>query len=302
MTSISQPVLPPQAPSNAAPSQAAGSAGKPSYAGATKKTISPTSASGSSTPSTAVNSTQNGRQDINSTLNGRPIQPAVPAAGTPPITNGNTPTSSTSGLGDHARKPSVTISAAGTSGYLPNGGPVAGKSKGGSNIQFGSVAEGSPAAANAIPAPKESTKSLTVNSPANPRVTSPQGSPSPIPQPPPSGGRPPSSLHGTSNSMSFGSFGGPDANVSFNNVDSHHNTDANTIADETTWRTSRSCCISTTTEPPPPRVITVSTQRHYEQSGYGSRCRKRWLSSRRSWKRQLPRPVSAADGSRLPLS
>ncbi|KAK4694157.1 translation initiation factor 4G, partial [Lecanoromycetidae sp. Uapishka_2] len=213
MTSISQPVLPPQAPNNAASSQAAGSAGRTSYASATKKTISPSSASGSSTPSAAASSSQNGKQDVNSAVNGKAIQPAVPAAGTPTITNGNTPTSSTSGLGDHTRKPSVTISAAGASGYMPNGGPVAGKPKGGNNIQFGSVAEGSPAAANATPAPNQSTNSLAVNGPANPRVTSPSTSPSPIPQPPPSGGRPPSSLHGNSNSMSFGSFGGAEANM-----------------------------------------------------------------------------------------
>lgn len=226
MTSISQPVLPPQAPSNASLS-AAGPAGKTSYANATKKNASP-SASGSSPPSVTVSGSQHGKLDTSLQMNGKAITPAVPAAGIPTTVNGTTPTSSSSGI-DHTRKPSVTISAAGASGYMPNGGPVAGKPKGGNNIQFGSVPEGSPPAANTTPAPNQSTDSLAVNSPANPRLTSPQKSPSPIPQPPPSGGRPPSSLHGNSNSMSFGSFGGADATVSSSSTNLPGNTKTNTI-------------------------------------------------------------------------
>lgn len=239
MTSISQPVLPPQASNNApqaapahspsasasgrAPPQTAGTASataKNSYASATKKTFSPPSASGTSTPAAPAVQipAQHGKPDTSSPVNGRvAIPPAVPTVGASAIVNGNTPTSSNSGVGDHSRKPSVTISAAGASGYMPNGGPAAGKPIGGSNIQFGShPADASSAAQNPTPQSHQSTNSLAVNTPSNPRVTSPQTSPSPIPQPPASGGgRPPSSLHGNSSSLSFGNFGGAEANVSF---------------------------------------------------------------------------------------
>ncbi len=238
MTSISQPVLPPQAPSNSSqtiaqahqPSssisgkttpQAVGTAPATarSYASATKKSFSPTSASGTSNPPVAVGgpgSIAHGKTDSISSVNGKgPILPAVPAVGTPTIINGNTAASSSSGVGDHSRKPSVTISAAGASGYIPNGGPVIGKPSGGNPIQFGSLnVGGSPAMANSIPAPNQSSNSLAVNTPTNPRITSPSTSPSPIPQPPASGGRPPSSLQGQSNGLNFGGFGGEEANVS----------------------------------------------------------------------------------------
>lgn len=238
MTSISQPVLAPQASSTGsqaiapahsasasasarAPSQAAGTASataKTSYASATKKTSATLPASGTSNPSAAAGVLQHGKADIVSPVNGKiAIPPAVPTVGTPSIVNGNTPTSSTSGPGEHIRKPSVTISAAGASGYMPNGGPEAGKPKGG-NIQFGALPEGSPQAANATPQTSQLTNSLAVNTPSNPRVTSPQTSPSPIPQPAASGGgRPPSSLHGNSNSLSFGNFNGPEGNVGSSN-------------------------------------------------------------------------------------
>ncbi len=239
MTSISQPVLAPQAPSTAsqaiapahptsasasarAPSQAAGTASataKPSYASATNKTSASLPASGASTPTVAAGASQHGKADIISPMNGKiAIPPAVPTVGTPSMVNGNTPTSSTSGPGEHNRKSSVTISAAGTSGHMPNGGPVAGKPKGGRDIQFGALPEGSPQAANATPQSDQSTNSLAVKTPSNPRVTSPQTSPSPIPQPAASGGgRPPSSLHGNSNSVSFGNFSGAEGNVSWSN-------------------------------------------------------------------------------------
>lgn len=236
MTSISQPVLAPQAPSTASqatapahlpsasasartPSQAAGTAfatAKTGYASATNKTFAPLPASGASDPSAAAGVSQHGKQDIKSPVTGKiAISPAVPTVGTPSIVNGNTPTSSTSGPGEHNRRSSVTISAAGTSGQMPNGGPVAGKPKGGRDIQFGALPEGSPEATNATPQPNHSTNSLAVKTPSNPRITSPQTSPSPIPQPAASGGgRPPSSLHGNSNSVSFGNFSGTEGNVS----------------------------------------------------------------------------------------
>ena len=234
MTSISQSVLPPQTSNNAsqtastsgrAPPQAAGTAsaaGKTSYASATKKTFSP--------PPTS----QHGKLDNSSPVNGKPsIPPATPAVGA--LVNGNTPASSTSGVGDHSRKPSVTISAAGASGYI-NGGLVAGKSKGGRDIHFGALPEQSPTMANAVPVPNNSSNSLAVDVPANPRVLSPQTSPSPIPQPPASGGgRPPVGLHGSSTSVSFGNF--PDGNVSGVGLLLYDDTNVWVLANERAWRT-----------------------------------------------------------------
>ncbi|KAB2569931.1 MIF4G-like type 3 [Lasiodiplodia theobromae] len=157
-----------------------------SYASAaTKKSASPP-AIASSTPQVAVGSAQHGKTG---SVNGKSqIQPAVPAVGPAPIANG---------APAHGRKPSsMTISAAGTSGPMANG------SNNRPNISFGSMnAGGSPAIANSVPqAPQNSTP--------NPRITSPATSPSPIPQPPASGGRPPASLQGQGNSLSFGSMGG----------------------------------------------------------------------------------------------
>lgn len=234
MTSISQPIIPPKVSNNASqvvalspspsastsgkpPSQAAGSAStKSSYANSTKRTFSPPSAADNSSLSGTA-SAQHGKLDTNSPVNGRiAIPPAVPSVGSPIIVNGNTPTSSTSGLGDHSRKPSVTISAAAAPGYMPNGAAVAGKPVGSNGIQFGAMKpDGSPAATSAQSYPPQSVDSLTVNAPSNPRAISPQTSPSPIPQPPASGGKPPSTLHGHGNSLSFGNFGGAESNVRF---------------------------------------------------------------------------------------
>ena len=233
MTSISQPVNLPQASNNApqaavsSHSSSASAGGKPtaqaassapaksSYASATKRTFSPPSAPGNPNVSAAAIG-QHVKLDTSSPVNGRvPIPPAVPAVGSPTIVNGNTPTSATSGVGDHSRKPSVTISATGAPGYLPNGAAVVGKSSGRGDIQFGALGgTASPAVRNASPQPSQATESLTVNALINPRMSSPQTSPSPIPHPPASGGKPPSSLHGHSNSVSFGNFGGPEGNVS----------------------------------------------------------------------------------------
>lgn len=102
-------------------------------------------------------------------------------------------------MNGHDRKSSVVISASGTSGNYPNGGPV---QNGASRpaISFGSMNSGAETQANApfqqqnasLPAP-------------DPRVTSPAHSPSPIPQPPASGGRPPS-ISGQNNGLAFGSL------------------------------------------------------------------------------------------------
>jgi len=238
MTSISQqPVLPPQAPSNVtqtvnqahSPSASISGTTSPlgaapvpatarSYASATKKPFSP-STSDVTTPLVAVGGqqTQHGKSDSIALVNGKNAipPPAVPAVGgVSTIVNGNAVVTNSSGLADHSRKPSVTISAAGASGYMPNGGPVAGKPTGSNGIQFGSMG-GSPAVANSVPQlPQAMSSSLAVAAPTNPRITSPQTSPSPIPQPAASGGRPPSSLQGQGNGLSFGSLGGEDGNVS----------------------------------------------------------------------------------------
>ncbi|KAL8898388.1 MAG: hypothetical protein Q9192_002112 [Flavoplaca navasiana] len=239
MTSISQPVLPPQASNNASqsaaqsqsnptsqsgrtPPQAAGTAPPParSYASATKKNSSPTPATNLSTPSSAggAGPAQHGKAESTSTVNGKgPITPAVPAVGgAPAIVNGKTSATPPSVPADHGRKASITITPAGTSGYLPNGDQVGAKPAGGNAIKWGTLnADGSPAMANAVPQPSQSTNALAVNPPTNPRVTSPAASPSPIPQPPASGGRPPSAFQGQPNGMSFGSMPtGDDPNVS----------------------------------------------------------------------------------------
>ncbi|KAI9872039.1 MAG: hypothetical protein M1830_002128, partial [Pleopsidium flavum] len=238
MTSISQqPVLPPQAPStvtqtiNQAHSPSASISGTTSplgaapvpatarsYASATKKPFSP-STSGVTTPTVAVGGQQiqHGKSDSIPPVNGKNAipPPAVPAVGgVSTIVNGNDVVINPSSLADHSRKPSVTISAAGASGYMPNGGPVAGKPTGGNGIQFGSMNVGaSLAVANSVPNLTQAmSSSLAVAAPTNPRITSPQTSPSPIPQPAASGGRPPSSLQGQGNGLSFGSLGGEDGN------------------------------------------------------------------------------------------
>ncbi|KAI4249245.1 MAG: hypothetical protein L6R40_000703 [Gallowayella cf. fulva] len=232
MTSIPQPVLPPQASNNAShtagqpqssstshsgrtPPQPAGTAPPQarSYASATKKQSSPASATytstSSSVPAGASGPAQHVKAESVSAVNGRlPITPAVPAVGgAPTIVNGNTSSTPSSGPVDHGRKASITITPAGTSGYLPNGDQVGAKPAGGNSIKWGTLnADGSPALANAIPQPPQSTNALAVNPPSNPRVTSPSASPSPIPQPPASGGRPPSTFPGQNNGMSFGSM------------------------------------------------------------------------------------------------
>ena len=234
MTSISQSTISPQVPSNPsstvapalspsassagrAPSQAAGTASaKTSYASATRNPSShPPTSSGSTTP--AVGSAPQTKNDTSSPVNAKvAIPPAVPAVGGPGIVNGNTPIGSTSGKGDHMRKPSVTISAAGAPPNIPNGASIASKSSAGSQITFGQMynPDGSPRSTNATPhQPDQSSTSLGVHNSANPRVTSPANSPSPIPQPSASGGKPPS--HGHNGSVNFGSFDRPGANVSW---------------------------------------------------------------------------------------
>ncbi|KAI9765477.1 MAG: hypothetical protein M1835_007370 [Candelina submexicana] len=217
MTSISQqPILPPQAPNTATATQSTGPAHSSnssiggttsplaaapapatarSYANATRKPFSPPTASNtaSSSPALAVGSSapaQHGRNTSLSSVNSKgSVLPAVPT-----IVNSTNVVNGSSASNDHNRNPSVTISAAAPSGYMPNGNTAAGPPSGPSSIQFGSVSQSS------------QQSSLPVASP-NPRISSPATSPSPIPQPAASGGRPPSGLQGQGNALNFGSIG-----------------------------------------------------------------------------------------------
>jgi translation initiation factor 4G len=127
-----------------------------------------------------------------------------PVNGANTIAHGGSQPNGTPAGADHGRKPSVVINASGASGTIPNGGPVSANG-GRPHINFGAMnasplpqhAAPNPAQASSLPAP-----------PSNPRVISPAHSPSPIPQPQASGGRPPSGLQNQTNGMTFGQLGG----------------------------------------------------------------------------------------------
>jgi len=213
MTSVSQQTqIPTQASNSTSASQSA-----QSYASTAKKAVSsPPIATSSSTPSPAVAvggsapvQQQHGKTSSISPVNGRSsIPPAVPAFTAPAVAYSS---ATNGGSTDHSRKSSVTISANGPSGYVPNGGPVGG-SKGA--IQFGSITD-SPAVTHSTPQVVSGSAPIAI--PNNPRVTSPAQSPSPIPQPAvSSGGRPPSGIP-QQGSMTFGSLG-TDGDVSFPHI------------------------------------------------------------------------------------
>lgn len=107
---------------------------------------------------------------------------------------------------DHNRKPSMTVT---PSGANFNGNAVGGPQNK-SQIQFGSMnaAGASPAMGNSA-LPHQSNANLSVNQlNPNQRSASPQGSPSPIPQPKEaSGGRPPSTFGAQGNGPVFGQQG-----------------------------------------------------------------------------------------------
>ncbi|KAI9682772.1 MAG: hypothetical protein M1822_006262 [Bathelium mastoideum] len=186
-----------------------------SYANATKKNPSPPLiASSTPNPPVAVGGTgpaaaHHAKANSISPVNGRTsIEPAVPAVGAPPaiansssIANG---APSGQAGGDHSRKTSVTISASGTSGQLSNGGPVGPTTR--PNINFGLLpTQQSPALAHTQPFHQQNSN-LGAGLP-NPRITSPAHSPSPIPQPASSGGRPPSGFQASGNNLTFGALG-----------------------------------------------------------------------------------------------
>ncbi|OXV08971.1 hypothetical protein Egran_03264 [Elaphomyces granulatus] len=140
--------------------------------------------------------------------------PSIPVNGKPsmqqPQLSGVTIVNGAPAQGDHGRKPSVTISSAGTTGYMPNGAPAGGPPNRPNSIQFGALnQQGSPAMGSPALLAGQPQSGLGVAPPSNPRITSPQTSPSPIPQPASSGGRPPSTF--PSHGISFGESG--DVNV-----------------------------------------------------------------------------------------
>ncbi|KAF2115996.1 hypothetical protein BDV96DRAFT_646163 [Lophiotrema nucula] len=189
---------PPGASSNVAAGSAQPTAR--SYASATKKVSSPPIASSAAPPPVAVGGPQNaqhGKSASISPVNGKnPIQPAVPTMA-PTIVNSSNVNGTTS-QADHSRKSSVTISAAGTSGYIPNG-PTP-NSRAPSNLTFGAMS-GSPLPSHAVPSHQQGAN-LTPH--VNPHIASPTHSPSPIPQTVTmSGGRPSSNLQGRAD-MVFG--------------------------------------------------------------------------------------------------
>lgn len=224
----------------------------------------PSSTSGTTTPSAAVPAQQPTRSYASAATksvqdNGK----ASPVNGAKTNNSSSQPASSSTTTamqnGDHGRKPSVIISASGTSGQIPNGAPVGQSSR--PNINFGSIngPSGSPAIASSAPHPPQTP---ALNAPRDPRVTSPTHSPSPIPQPAASGGKPPSTLPGQSNGLSFGSMGADngDANVT-PPISILHLALPFTDIPRLAWSSGPSHTGSAD-RTPPPRVLALGTQRH----------------------------------------
>src|SRR2546429_464983 len=111
-----------------------------SYVNATKRSFSQSVVSETTTPAVTgsgiVQGAQHGKSPSISPVNGKhPMQQTpLPVAGGLTIVNGNT-APNPSLHGDHNRKPSVTISATGPSGYMSNGG-LPGRPN---NLRFGSM-------------------------------------------------------------------------------------------------------------------------------------------------------------------
>jgi translation initiation factor 4G len=192
----------PQGPISTAPA-----VGRSSYAAATKSSI-PSNAFGSSNMATAIEGSMPSQHSNGEAINGNiPTIAAIPSLEASAGING-TSNLSTSTLPDHNRKPSFTFTPSGV-----NGGPLGGQANKTINIQFGSanVGGGSPAPGASPALANSSPGNLGVAASMNPRNSSPQASPSPIPQPAASGGRPPSSLQTQGNSLVFGQSG-PESN------------------------------------------------------------------------------------------
>lgn len=209
LTGISAPqaAVPKQSPSPPqGPVPTAPAVGRSSYAAATKSSISP-NVSASSNMATAIEGTmpsqQHGHGDAIPPVNGNiPTIAAIPSleASAGMTGNGNFSNNTAS---DHNRKPSFTITPSGA-----NGGPHGNQPNKANGIQFGSMNVGGSPAPGASPALAHTTPAnLGIAGLSNPRIVSPQTSPSPILRPAVSGGRPPSSLQNQGNNLIFGQSG-----------------------------------------------------------------------------------------------
>jgi len=190
---------------------------KPSYAHATKSastssTTTKTALSSTPTPTSATGPSapvQHGK--IDDTDSKRSMSTTSPSVG-PQQGVANTHINGISRTDSHGRKPSVVISASGATGHMPNGGPV-GQNASRPHISFGSMmdSQASPAQSNAQPFYSQHAALATPQH--NPRIISPAHSPTPIPQPPASGGKPPAGLQQHGNPVNFGSMGTENADV-----------------------------------------------------------------------------------------
>jgi translation initiation factor 4G len=200
----------PQGPISTAPA-----VGRSSYAAATRSSLPP-NASGPSNMATAIEGSmplQHGNGEALPSINGNvPTIAAIPSPEAPGGMNGNN--TLPAGISpDPNREPSFTVTPSGI-----NGGPAVGQPNKAINLQFGSLnVVGSPASGTLAAAANNSTTNLGVAGPVNPRMISPHSSPSPVPRPAISGGRPPSSLQNQGNGLVFGQSGpeSNDPNVSF---------------------------------------------------------------------------------------
>ncbi|ODA78451.1 hypothetical protein RJ55_05832 [Drechmeria coniospora] len=141
---------------------------------------------------TSERSAQNAKAALPSPVNGK----IADNSATPAVARGTSVANGS--VSGHPRKSSLTMAATGPNSYVANGGSISGAKSG---IQFGFD---SPAMVHSTP---QTGGSAPIPIPGgNPRVTSPEHSPSPIPQPSASGGRPPSGLQQPSGQMTFGSL------------------------------------------------------------------------------------------------
>lgn len=191
MTSPANQQNPPATNTSAPSASYASAAGAPQKSSQNQPPVNASGSQDSTTVGTSASPAQNAKSASPAPVNGKPVvNPAIPAAPRGPS------------HGAHSRQTSVTMATNGPSSFAANGGHAAAAK---SNIQFGfgspSAAHSSPQAANAAPIPIPGNN-------GNPRVASPAHSPSPIPQPSASGGRPPSGLsQAGGQQMTFGSLG-----------------------------------------------------------------------------------------------
>lgn len=183
----------PQAP---VPAQTSTSTAVPrTYANATKKSATDSTAAA---PVTVGGPSQHGKS-ASASMSGNPMQ----QPSNPTIVNGAP--ASGGPQGDHSKKPSVTITADYNPSRAQTGRP--------NSLQFGFAnQQSSPNMGNPAILANQPQSGLGVTPAMNPRATSPQTSPSPIPQPASSGGRPPPSSYQAQ--VNFGSFGNAGDNVS----------------------------------------------------------------------------------------